>query len=168
MLHVDLDHILTQETALSHIQDIFSQVESSGEIYLVTAQGKPAIALMNIEQLEQLTGKLNTPTTETMQPAIEMPMSTPVQPEPELTPAPEQPQTTELPSMPFVEDEPVPAYTTTPTEPPMAPSMTAATVQEPAMETPIAPPPTNLPPLSGIINLPDELNSDPRNSSPLS
>ena len=155
MLHVDLDHILQEEEALNRIQDILNQVERSGEIYLLTKNGSPAVALMSIDQLEQLMPSQSTP-------------AQPVAPAPEFAAA--MPDYAAIPAMPTPEPAPIaPSFNfgapAPLTEAPAA--AVAAPVAEPTAPEPTPAPNQNIPPISGSLNLPDMPQDDLSNSSPL-
>lgn len=102
MLHVDLDKILTEEDAVGKITDIFNRVENEKETYIITKNGRPAVAIISIDQLEQQQGSVtmeeNKPESENPAPA-----STPTTaPTPNLAPAvslPPPPPPMDLPSM---------------------------------------------------------------------
>jgi len=51
MLSVELDHILSEEDVAQKIQDILTQVELNGEMYVITKDSRPVAAIVNINQL---------------------------------------------------------------------------------------------------------------------
>src|SRR5690606_3537056 len=108
MPHVDMHNILTEEDALSKIQDIFSNVENNKESYVITRNGRPAIAIIDIETFDAAP---NTPNSaEVVSAAPAFPIQEPVvQEEPAVASA--APQTDELP--PISE---LPAFEPTATE----------------------------------------------------
>lgn len=57
MIHADLDKILPEEDALEQITTIFNEVEKLRELYIITKNGRPAVAVINIDYLEELTGQ---------------------------------------------------------------------------------------------------------------
>ena len=48
MLRVELDNILTEEDALGRIKEIFAHVEEKKQVYVVTKEGKPVFAIVDI------------------------------------------------------------------------------------------------------------------------
>lgn len=90
MLHVDLDKILTEEDAVSKIKEVFDHVEHNHEIYVVTNNGRPAVAVISIDDLEQHMGeKLDATGMSTPLPAADDDMS--ANPLPPPPPMPEMP-----------------------------------------------------------------------------
>lgn len=57
MIHADLDKILPEPDALEQITQIFHEVENYKELYVITKGGRPALAVINVDYLEELTGK---------------------------------------------------------------------------------------------------------------
>ncbi|MEI6478433.1 MAG: hypothetical protein WCO52_05610 [bacterium] len=53
MLHIDLNNILSEEDALQKISDIFTKVENEKVTYVLTKSGRPVLAIVDIDQLEQ-------------------------------------------------------------------------------------------------------------------
>ncbi|MCC2631594.1 MAG: hypothetical protein K0S20_293 [Patescibacteria group bacterium] len=155
MLQVDLNNILSEEDALTRIKEVFDHVENQKEIYVVTKNDRPVLAIVDIDHLEN---GMNGMTMESSTPAPS-PQTAPPAPAP--MPAPEPPMATPAEfSMPFME--------TIPTE-------TAAPLQDmPDMITPtfgsnpLPPPPVEAPSGSPLSeDLPD-MPEEPGNSSPLS
>ena len=159
MLHVDLDKILTEDDAISRIKEIFTHVEEQKEIYVVTHNGRPTVAVVSVDELEKSMGSMSMePTMETPQPMEDKPMFS----MPETTPAPAP------------EHAPEPATDEAPALPPMGDP-------EPSMPTLDHAPTPDLPPLSGtdslgstppaapVVPAPDlpDMPVDPSNSSPL-
>lgn len=187
-MQVDLENILTEEDAMGKMQDIFHQVENNGETFVITKDGRPAVAIIDIAKLNQAenqgsveaevkaepeapvmaekeesvvpTLNFNPPAMESTAfptpPAIEMPTmpATPVAPE-----MPTAPVSSDLPPMATAEAVEVAPATLEVPAAPAAPEMPAAPV------APVAA--SNLPPISGSLNLPDMPQTDPSNGSPL-
>ena len=57
MIHVDLDKILTAKALQEHLGTILFDVEEKEELYVITKKGRPRAALINIDYLQELTGK---------------------------------------------------------------------------------------------------------------
>jgi len=57
MIHVDLDKILTAKALQEHLGTILFDVEDKEELYVITKKGRPRAALINIDYLQELTGK---------------------------------------------------------------------------------------------------------------
>jgi len=55
MLHVALEHILTEEDAMSKINSIIEEVENQNETYVITKNGRPAVAIVNVTKLDEVT-----------------------------------------------------------------------------------------------------------------
>ena len=114
VISVDLDKIVTAKGLQSHLASILYEVEEEEKIYIVTKQGKPQAAIVNVDYLMELTGQKKLPTEEyarydqpssDSQPIEIKPAETPpqviqpmpVQPVPEPKPAtPPPPQITDL------------------------------------------------------------------------
>lgn len=86
MLQVELDNILTEEDALGKIQDIFHKVEDENQTYIITKSGRPAVAIISVEKLEQHEGKLIMPPADTPSP---IPAQAPSEPSDSLPDLPE-------------------------------------------------------------------------------
>lgn len=101
MLHVDLDKILTEEDAVGKITDIFNRVENEKETYIITKDGRPAVAIISIDQLEQQQGGVTMEENKPENPAPTEAPPTPVQvPNPaQATSLPPPPPPMDLPSM---------------------------------------------------------------------
>lgn len=56
MIHADLDKILPEADALEKITSIIEEVETNQELFIITKSGRPAVAVINIDYLEELTG----------------------------------------------------------------------------------------------------------------
>lgn len=116
MLRVELDNILTEEDALGRIKEIFSHVEDKKQVYVVTKNGKPVFAIVDIFTLEHDLDGVSIESTPAEEPLpsrpphiIEPPApisepipTTPVAPETDILP-PVSPieKTDDLPSMPM-------------------------------------------------------------------
>jgi prevent-host-death family protein len=61
MIHVELTNIITNHEAIRRGAKLFEEVEHTKEVMVVTINNKPAVALIDIAQLEALTGKSVTP-----------------------------------------------------------------------------------------------------------
>lgn len=57
MIHVDLDKILTAKGLQEHLGAILFDVEEKEELYVITKKGRPRAALINLDYLQELTGK---------------------------------------------------------------------------------------------------------------
>lgn len=57
MIHVDLDKILTAKALQEHLGTILYDVEEKEELFVITKKGRPRAALINIDYLQELTGK---------------------------------------------------------------------------------------------------------------
>lgn len=64
MISVDLDKIVTAKGLQEHLASILYEVEEEEKIYVITKQGKPQAALVNVDYLKELTGQPTTPTQE--------------------------------------------------------------------------------------------------------
>lgn len=116
MPHIDLHNILTEEDALQKIGDIFEEVETKKEPYVITKGGRPVLAIIDVELFSKIDDNAlnqtndNTPTH--TEPVAETPPTPIVQeesilidlpplsldPEPGITPAFEP--SPDLPDMP--------------------------------------------------------------------
>ena len=56
MLHVELDNILTEEEATSQITSLLQRADEEKSLFVVTRNGKPSVAILKLEQLEDLSG----------------------------------------------------------------------------------------------------------------
>lgn len=158
MLQVDLTHILTEEDAVSRIQEIFAHVEQQKETYLILKDGRPMVAIVDVSKLEEQTSEAASPQS--------MPAPQQTAPATSVTPVP----------APFQAPvNPAPAPVPTPSTPPLAQAEQPeimTDVRETGPSAPIAPfsAPTpqvsDLPPLNGSLDLPD-MPEDPSNTSPL-
>jgi prevent-host-death family protein len=64
MLHVDLDNILTHDELASKAEEVLRKSDEEGKIVVITRNGRPAVAVLKLEQLEELSGRTvstNTP-----------------------------------------------------------------------------------------------------------
>lgn len=57
MITVDLDKIVTAKGLQQHLASILYEVEEEERVYIITKQGKPKAALINVDYLLELTGK---------------------------------------------------------------------------------------------------------------
>lgn len=51
MLQVELDHILPENDAYGRIREIIQHVEEEKEVYVITKDGRPAVAIISADQL---------------------------------------------------------------------------------------------------------------------
>lgn len=141
MISVDLDKIVTAKGLQEHLASILYEVEDEEKVYVVTKQGKPRAALVNVDYLEELTGHPVEPTKEydrydqfkaaeetTSTPAVTPPTQPSLEPttvevQPEITPpepvmpvAPVAPTPTTPPPPPPASVEDLERLTTAPTE----------------------------------------------------
>jgi hypothetical protein len=188
MLHVELNHILTEDDALGRIKDIFTVVENDRELYVVTKNGAPIFAIVDIESLTQDLPSLNVTATPTQAPVPTV--ATPPIPEPVISPVfspvfDPMPKPTEEVVQPVVDTLPPMPSLNTPTEEPAAPSFSTFSpgnlpplsgTEHLASTPPSAPvsnpaPTTDTVPLSAAPHIKppivDAISTDPRNSSPL-
>jgi hypothetical protein len=61
MLNVDLDNIITQDELASRADEILRKADEEKKIVVVTRGGRPAVAILKIEELEALSGRSVTP-----------------------------------------------------------------------------------------------------------
>lgn len=186
MLHVELENILGEDDAVRKARELIDLVDTTKAIVVVTRQNRPAVALIDVEQLENLTGRTVTPVapltsapTEVVRapmsesvPVAAAPLVDPVMPNPAPEMAPALPELPDLPDMPA--EQPVAAATPTlPAAPnPVAPldGMPAAPVTPPpfppmpAMPAAPSAPGDALPTMPSVEPLPPE---DLSSSSPL-
>lgn len=94
MLHVDLDNILTNDELATKADEVLRKTDDEGKIVVVTRNGRPAVAILKLEQLEELSGR----TVSTNTPPAEFPGVTP--PENSAPAAPEVPHEEPAPSTP--------------------------------------------------------------------
>jgi prevent-host-death family protein len=64
VISVDLDKIVTAKGLQAHLATILYEVEEEEKVYIVTKQGKPQAAIVNVDYLMELTGQKQLPTTE--------------------------------------------------------------------------------------------------------
>ena len=106
MLQVELDHILPENDAYTRIREIIQHVEEEKEVYVITKDGRPAVAIISAEQLvstENITasthvdmpalglGGFAVPATEPVAMPIDLPPFPPTLVEPFASPLPEPP-----------------------------------------------------------------------------
>ncbi len=63
MIHVELDHIYSEDDAVRQIREIIDSVDRSKEPVVITRSNKPRVVVIDIEHIEELTGKKVTPVT---------------------------------------------------------------------------------------------------------
>lgn len=61
MISVDLDKIVTAKGLQAHLSTILFDVEEKEKTYIITKQGKPQAALVNVDYLMELTGQTKLP-----------------------------------------------------------------------------------------------------------
>lgn len=61
MISVDLDKIVTAKGLQSHLSSILFDVEEKEKTYIITKQGKPQAAIVNVDYLLELTGQTKLP-----------------------------------------------------------------------------------------------------------
>lgn len=69
MLHVDLDNILTHDELAHKAEEVLRKADDEGKIVVITRNGRPAVAVLKLEQLEELSGR----TVSTNQQPVEIP-----------------------------------------------------------------------------------------------
>jgi PHD/YefM family antitoxin component YafN of YafNO toxin-antitoxin module len=57
MLHVDLDNILTNDELASRVDAVLQEADEQNAIFVVTRNGRPAVAILKLEELEKLSGR---------------------------------------------------------------------------------------------------------------
>lgn len=57
MISVDLDKIITAQALQSHLESILYEVEEQEKMFVITKKGRPRAALINVDYLEELTGR---------------------------------------------------------------------------------------------------------------
>lgn len=57
MIKVDLDKIITTNALKAHLDEILYQTEEEEQIFVVTKKGRPRAAIINVDYLEELTGR---------------------------------------------------------------------------------------------------------------
>lgn len=194
MLHVELENILPEEEAVTKIRELLELVDTQKQIVVVNRAGRAAVALIDIKQLEDLTGhSVGTPSSqpsmsvapgaEAVQPDLSFPaMSMPPMPAPEpMTPpapapipmpgTPVPPITPpEIMDMPDIAAPSTMSVTDAPMPSAPAPAPAPAT-PPPDLSAPVSPAapvtPAPIAPPRIAEDLP-EMPEDPTNSSPLS
>lgn len=137
MIPIDLENIFTEDDAVAKAKELFEKVDTKKEVVLVTRSGKPAVALVNVAHLEELSGRSlspqSTPNENSAAPAPSSPLVPPAQPVVEPSPLqdmPDLPPVTPPSTTPPVTSAPAPGTLPIPAEPtgtsaptPTAPSM---------------------------------------------
>jgi len=130
MIHVELDHILSEDDVAQRIRDLVAQVEQHGDMFVITNNGRPAVALVGIDKLESLSpapAMITPPVTPVSMPT---PMSTAPTPAPAAEPV--------VPSMPSAAPTPLAASDITP--PTLTSQFNAATPPDPGSSSPLSEP----------------------------
>jgi prevent-host-death family protein len=92
MLHVDLDNILTHDELGSKVEEVLRKADDEGKILVVTRNGRPAVAILKLEELEKLSGHAvspNTPATTVDAPSMDSHMG--MEPHVDAAPTPSTP-----------------------------------------------------------------------------
>lgn len=139
MIHVELDRIYSEDDAVRQIRDIIDSVDRSKEPVVVTRSNKPRVVIIDIEHIEELTGKKVTPIT---------PMAQVMAPAPDAEPLP-------TPAEPMVAmPEPASSLAGSLSPAPVAPSVAAAASDLPDIPAGAAPestaPTLNLPTMNTL------------------
>ena len=140
MISVDLDKIVTAKGLQSHLASILYEVEEEEKVYIVTKQGKPQAAIVNVDYLMELTGQKKLSTSEYSR----YDKSAPV--EPAATPEPPQRPIEPLPTE-VVEPAPAEPAVVTPTPAPQP-------VEPPT------PPPAQITDLEQFANEPESTSAE--------
>jgi|GEM_PF-3519164 len=191
MLHVELENILGEDDAVRRARELIDLVDKTKQLVVVTRQNRPAVAMIDIDQLEKLTGRTVTPVAPlpSSHPAAEEPFATtpaampapmlnelpdlplpPLENPPFSTPPTplEAPAPAALPNMPDLPDFSAPVTSSSPLPEMPAPiqaPMTAAPVTPPSAPAPVAQAPIGTPPLQHLLQTPEALPPEDLNSS---
>ncbi len=109
MLHVELDNILTHDELASKAEEVLRKADENNQILVITRNGRPAVAVLKLEQLEELSGRQ----VSTNQPPVELPhmnanaVATPPPPAAPMPPLPDQPMATVFTPAPMPGEAPV-------------------------------------------------------------
>ncbi len=57
MIKVDLDKIITAKALKEHLEQILHETEEEEELFVITKNGRPKAALVNVDYLQELMGK---------------------------------------------------------------------------------------------------------------
>jgi hypothetical protein len=147
MLQVELDHILPEDAAFAKMREIINHVEQEKEVYVITKDGRPMVAIVNVDQLATTPEVQQATATQPTGLGFFAPAPTVNSPEPEAFVEPAQaPVPPPLaPAMP-VTPEPEPSFSTLPPLPPLPDLNPPLAEQAPQFSTP-------LPPFSGAEQL---------------
>jgi prevent-host-death family protein len=112
MLHVDLDNILTHDELATKAEEVLRKADDEKKIVVITRNGRPAVAVLQLEMLEELSGKtVSSVQPPVVVPPLEPPMSTPPAPpaEPVVTPPSEPLSAPPVAEMPHFDASAAPA-----------------------------------------------------------
>jgi hypothetical protein len=57
MLHVELENILTEDELAGKLATVLARADAEKQIYVITRGGKPSLAIIDLPQLENLSGR---------------------------------------------------------------------------------------------------------------
>ena len=166
MLKVELDKIITEKALEQHLDSILNRVEDGGELFVITKKGLPKAALINVDYLEELTGRSVAEESDeyddyhkfspssTPAPEIKTPVEQPIAPparqiiEPTAPEIKNEPETVEESNLPDLDLEGL-DFDTEPNQPNDQPD------EQPMTPEPPTPEPDNIPPVSQPLSLND-------------
>ena len=128
MLQVDLDHILPESDAFTRIREIIDHVEQEKEVYVLTKDGRPVVAIVNVDMLEKSEEEMPVVQMATLNPS--MPFSTAA---PEVTLENFTPVLTQEPAL---ITEPTPVWSAPATLPPLPLVLPSLPISAPALPPP--------------------------------
>lgn len=108
MLHVDLDNILTHDELAPKAEEVLRKVDEENKIMVITRNGRPAVAMLKLEELENLSGRTVVPAM----PVTEHPATSGISASPDLAvsqAASPTPDMQSAPPMPQVQPAPNPS-----------------------------------------------------------
>lgn len=133
MLQVELDHILPESDAYSRIREIIENVEQEKEVYVVTKEGRPVVAIVNVDLLDSVQDIAATPQTAPLDSLFGLATA----PAAEATPTFTEVPPTVLPPLPEPIAEATPATVAAPAfAPPVTPEYIPAPMAEAQTYTP--------------------------------
>jgi prevent-host-death family protein len=154
MLHVELENILSEDDAVRKARELIDRVDQTKQLVVITRQSKPAVVMIAIDQIEQLTGRAVTPVAPlasshaSAEPTLPNPviatpahLDTPPHQEAPATPVPTLPLMPEESGLPLMNTPPfgVTPSPTMPAAPSLAPLPSSVPMDTP--EAPATPPP---------------------------
>lgn len=134
MLQVDLDHILPESDAFERIREIIAHVEQEKEVYVLTKDGRPVVAIVNVDLLQTLPDSAPTSQVGALDSLFNLAPAAAV----------ESPMPSFIPAPSVIVPEPISAPAAWPTAAPLS-----------APVLPPLPPTSALPPLPSPTALPD-------------